>query len=96
MSELLSREEASRRISSLTGWHISEGGKELEKSYEFPDFKSALAFVNRVGELAEAENHHPDIELKWGKVDIELSTHSAGGITDKDISLASKIDALPR
>lgn len=94
MSELLSSDEVSRRVAQLVGWEVAEDGTEIEKSYDFPDFKSALAFVNRVGEVAEAQNHHPEIDLGWGKVEIELSTHSAGGLTEKDFNLASKIDAL--
>jgi 4a-hydroxytetrahydrobiopterin dehydratase len=94
MTEILSPEEISRRAGELEGWEVSEDGKEIEKTYEFPDFKSALAFVNRVGDIAETEQHHPEIALGWGKVEIELSTHSAGGLTEKDFRLASKIDAL--
>jgi 4a-hydroxytetrahydrobiopterin dehydratase len=71
-----------------------EVSNQLVKTVTFPDFKSALAFVNQVGELAEQANHHPDIELSWGKVVIRLSTHSAGGVTDKDRQLAKEIDAL--
>ena len=75
-------------------WKEADGA--LVREYEFSDFKSALAFVNKVGELAEAVNHHPDIELGWGRVKVSLTTHSEGGITDKDHSLARKIDAISR
>jgi 4a-hydroxytetrahydrobiopterin dehydratase len=58
------------------------------------DFAGALAYVNRVGELAESANHHPDIDIRWDTVTLRLSTHSAGGITDLDIELAGSIDGL--
>ncbi|MDB5163585.1 MAG: Pterin-4a-carbinolamine dehydratase [Candidatus Saccharibacteria bacterium] len=71
-----------------------EKDKALVREFKFADFKSALGFVNKVGELAEAANHHPDIQLGWGKVVITLTTHSEGGVTDKDRQLAEKIDGL--
>lgn len=66
----------------------------LVKEFSFDDFKSALAFVNKVGDLAEEANHHPDIELGWGRVLVRLTTHSEGGVTEKDRQLASQIDKL--
>ncbi len=66
----------------------------LVKEFSFADFKTALAFVNKIGELAEEVNHHPDVELGWGRVKVMLTTHDAGGVTDKDRDLAAKIDAL--
>lgn len=71
-----------------------EEGNSLIKEFGFSDFKSALAFVNKVGTLAEEHNHHPDIELGWGKVVIRLTTHDQGGVTEKDRSLAQAIDSL--
>jgi 4a-hydroxytetrahydrobiopterin dehydratase len=64
------------------------------RAYKFPDFKSALAFVNQVGDLAEAQGHHPDILLGWGKVEITLWTHAVDGLTESDFILAAKIDQL--
>jgi hypothetical protein len=64
------------------------------RSYKFPDFKSALAFVNRVGALAEEQGHHPDILLGWGKVEITTWTHAVDGLTESDFILAAKIDQL--
>lgn len=69
-----------------------EKDKTLVRKFRFPDFKTALAFVNKVGELAEAANHHPDIHLSWGKVTVILTTHSEGDVTDKDRQLADEID----
>jgi 4a-hydroxytetrahydrobiopterin dehydratase len=71
-----------------------EQNKALVKEFSFPDFKSALSFVNRVGELAEIANHHPDISLGWGKVIVNLTTHDAGGVTEKDRELAKNIDKI--
>ena len=64
----------------------------LTKTFVFPDFKTALAFVNRVGAIAEAEGHHPDITLTWGKVDVLTYTHKIDGLTESDFILAAKID----
>jgi 4a-hydroxytetrahydrobiopterin dehydratase len=73
-------------------WH--EENSMLAREFSFPDFKTALDFVNKVGELAEAAQHHPDIELGWGRVKVSLTTHDAGGVTDKDRQLAEQIDNL--
>ena len=67
---------------------------QLEKEFSFPDFRQALDFTNRVGELAEREGHHPDIYLAWGKVKITLWTHKVDGLTESDFILAAKCDLL--
>lgn len=69
-----------------------EEDNNLSKEFKFADFKSALDFVNKVGELAEKANHHPDIELSWGRVKISLTTHSKNRVTNKDHELAKEID----
>ena len=69
--------------------------RQLERVFKFPDFAAALAFVNRIGEVAEAEGHHPDIELGWGRVAVKTYTHKIDGLTESDFILAAKIDALP-
>jgi 4a-hydroxytetrahydrobiopterin dehydratase len=74
------------------GWTESEGA--LERTFTFKDFRAALGFVNDVGELAEAENHHPDIAINYNKVTLRWWTHTAGGITDRDRELAEKTGAL--
>jgi 4a-hydroxytetrahydrobiopterin dehydratase len=66
----------------------------LERTYELPSFREAVAFVNRVADLAEAANHHPDIALSYRKVTLRWTTHSAGGITDRDYELARRSDGL--
>ncbi|MGE0480107.1 MAG: 4a-hydroxytetrahydrobiopterin dehydratase [Phycisphaerae bacterium] len=80
-------------LAQLKEWHIVEG-RRLDKRFKFPDFVTALAFVNRVGALAEEQGHHPDILLTWGKVEIGLWTHSIGGLSESDFVLAAKIDRL--
>jgi 4a-hydroxytetrahydrobiopterin dehydratase len=66
----------------------------LSKSHTFPDFVSALDFVNRVGAIAEQEGHHPDLYLSWGKVEVRIWTHKINGLTESDFILAAKIDRL--
>ncbi len=75
------------------GWKLV-GEHHLEKEYDFVDFKSALAFTNRVGELAEKQNHHPDIYLAWGKAKLTLWTHKIDGLTESDFIFAARVDAL--
>jgi 4a-hydroxytetrahydrobiopterin dehydratase len=74
-------------------WQVVDG-HHLTRSLQFPDFKTALDFVNRVGALAEEQGHHPDLMLTWGKVDIKIWTHKIDGITESDFILAAKIDHL--
>ena len=75
------------------GWRVLEE-HHLEKEFPFPDFKQALAFTNRIGDLAEQQNHHPDIYLSWGKVRVTLWTHKVNGLTESDFVLAAKIEGL--
>ena len=72
----------------------SEAGGALERTFEFASFPDAIAFVNRLAELAEQENHHPDIEISYRRVTVRWATHSAGGITDRDRALAAATDTL--
>jgi 4a-hydroxytetrahydrobiopterin dehydratase len=75
----------------LCGWRVVDG-HQLEKAYAFPDFATALAFTNRVGAIAEKQNHHPDIRLAWGKVELTLWSHDVDRLTDRDFALAARID----
>ena len=75
------------------GWEVVDGRK-LVKAYRFPDFASALEFVDRVGAMAEQQGHHPDIYLAWGKVKIEVWTHKIDGLTESDFVFAAKADTL--
>jgi 4a-hydroxytetrahydrobiopterin dehydratase len=74
------------------GWR--RDGSELVKEVQRTGFAGALAFVNEVGALAEAADHHPDIDIRWDTVTLRLSTHSAGGLTENDLALAAQVDAL--
>jgi 4a-hydroxytetrahydrobiopterin dehydratase len=86
----LGKDEINQRLKTMPGW--KGDGKEIEKDFKFADFKQAMAFVNRVADASEAMNHHPEIEINYNKVEIGLSTHSEGGVTQKDFDLAAKID----
>jgi 4a-hydroxytetrahydrobiopterin dehydratase len=75
------------------GWQVLEE-QRLEKDFRFPDFKSALAFANKVGELAERVNHHPDVTISWGQTKVVIWTHKIGGLSDADFVFAAKVDTL--
>src|SRR2546428_12537518 len=77
----------------VEGWSVPDE-HHLTKAYKFPDFRTALEFVNRVGALAEAQGHHPDLYLAWGKVEVKIWTHKIDGLTESDFILAAKIDQL--
>lgn len=77
-----------------TPWHVSDEGKKIEKKFKFKDFKEAMIFVNKVADLAENEGHHPDIEISYNKVEIELSTHEIGGLSLNDFIVAAKIEGI--
>ena len=79
----------------LPGWEVINE-HHLHRRFDFPDFVKALAFVNKVGELAEQQGHHPDILLTWGKAEITTWTHKIDGLTESDFILAAKIDKLSR
>ena len=78
----------------LPGWELGAGAADLHKSYAFPDFAAALAFVNALGFIAERENHHPDVELGWGRCSVRFSTHDVGGLSRNDFICAAKTEAL--
>ena len=90
MAEKLSSGEIQNKLKALNGWQWVDNA--LKKQYVFESFMPAIRFVNRVAELAEAVDHHPDITIHYRKVTMGLSTHSAGGLTQKDFALAEKID----
>jgi 4a-hydroxytetrahydrobiopterin dehydratase len=89
----LAGKELNDLASQLPDWNVAEQ-HHLERTFKFPDFKSALAFVNRVGDVAEAEAHHPDICFGWGSAKVTLFTHKISGLTESDFILAAKIGAL--
>jgi 4a-hydroxytetrahydrobiopterin dehydratase len=75
-------------------WMLIDQCHMLARTFSFKDFKSALEFVNKVGAIAEEEQHHPDITLGWGNVGVELTTHAIGGLSENDFIVAAKIDEL--
>jgi 4a-hydroxytetrahydrobiopterin dehydratase len=88
----LSDIDIQRDLGRLPGW--SRRGDVLVKTFQFPTFRAAIGFVNRAAEAAEAADHHPDIDIRYTKVVCTLSTHSAGGITAKDLALALELDRI--
>jgi 4a-hydroxytetrahydrobiopterin dehydratase len=88
----LSTQEVASHLSNLSGWRVENG--ELTRTFAFKDFLAALAFVNRVGERAEAAGHHPDIDIRYNRVRLGMVTHDAGGLTEKDFDLAAAADKL--
>lgn len=88
----LNSNEILAQISS--NWQLSENNDLLSRRFELSNFAEALDLVNKIGKIAENQQHHPDINLGWGYVEVYLSTHDIGGISDKDITLAQAIDKL--
>jgi 4a-hydroxytetrahydrobiopterin dehydratase len=86
----LSGDEISERLSALPGWRVEDG--KLTRDVQFGDFMGGVEFVNRVARVAEAEGHHPDLCITWGRVTVQLTSHAAGGLTSRDFELASLID----
>ena len=87
-------EELTDLLAQLSGNWEAVDGHHLKSEFSFPDFVTALAFTNRVGDLAEAQGHHPDLHLSWGRVAVEVWTHKINGLTESDFILAAKIESL--
>ena len=98
MAEKLSEAEIDQRLTAIPDWGST--GANIQRTYQFEDFVGAMKFVNMIAEAAEAAQHHPDIMIRYDKVTLTLSTHDAGGITQKDFDLAARADGfaslLPR
>jgi 4a-hydroxytetrahydrobiopterin dehydratase len=93
MSQLLTDSEVTQQLQGLPSWRRADADEPaITATYELTDFVAALDFVNRVGHEAELMNHHPDIDIRWNKVTLVLSTHSEGGLTHNDIELAHRIN----
>ncbi len=92
MIEPLNEQQIEKMLSELHGW--THGTDAIEKTLEFRSFKEAMGFVNRVADVAEDMDHHPDIEVNYSTVHLKISTHSVGGLTIKDFTLAKKVDGL--
>ncbi len=89
---LLNKQEIEERLNLLADWQLQ--AESIERSFVFGDFAESMSFVNRVAAAAESANHHPDIEIRWNKVRLALSSHDAGGLTKRDFQLAKTIDGL--
>lgn len=90
----LSLKEAQDLLSQIPGWSLTLEATRLERRFTFKDFAAALAFVNRVGEIAERENHHPDITFGWGYAIVVYYTHKIGGLHENDFVMAAKTNQL--
>lgn len=88
----LSDREIKESLKKLNAWKVE--GKFLRKKFKFENFAESLEFVNKVGEIAEKADHHPDITFGWGYADIELTTHDTGGLTHNDFDVAEKVEKL--
>ncbi|GAA0790317.1 4a-hydroxytetrahydrobiopterin dehydratase [Marinobacterium sediminicola] len=91
----LSREEIAPYLEQVENWQLSENASRIRREFSFPDFNTALTFVNHVGRLAEEMGHHPEICFGWGYASVEIWTHKIGGLHENDFVLAAKIDRLP-
>lgn len=94
MSAKLSTDERQKALTKLTEWQHDPVSDKITRDFRFGDFSEAFAFMTRIAFLAEAANHHPDWSNSYNTVTIGLTSHSAGGLTERDIDLATKIDAL--
>jgi len=92
MADLLKAQDIKEWLKKLPEWELDK--KHIERTFEFDDFTQAMEFVNGVAEIAEEEDHHPDIDVRYNKVRIGLSTHSEGGLTELDFEVAEKISTL--
>lgn len=88
----LSAEEIKESLKELDGWNVEE--KFLRKKFKFENFAESLEFINKVGEIAEKADHHPDITFGWGYANIELTTHDTGGLTHNDFDVAGEINSI--
>jgi 4a-hydroxytetrahydrobiopterin dehydratase len=92
MAELLSESQIGQQLTQMPEW--TRTGPEIGRTFQFKDFAQAMRFVNAVADAAEKANHHPDIDIRWNKVTLRLSTHSRGGLTESDFRLAAEINGL--
>ena len=86
--------EAEAMLTHVNEWSLASDVKRISKQFKFKNFLDAMSFANKITPIVEAEGHHPDLLVGWGKVGVELSTHSIGGLSENDFILAAKIDAI--
>ncbi len=87
---LLNDAQIKQALPKLPGW--KQNGNAIERNFEFADFKAAMDFVNKMADLAEQANHHPDIDIRYNKVKLSLVSHDSGGVTDRDVRMAERIN----
>lgn len=92
MPERLSTEQIHERLARSPEWVLGNQQNQIERTFKLKTFSAAISFVNQVAEISEAMNHHPDIDIRWNRVKLTLSTHSAGGLTSLDFEAALKFD----
>ena len=90
----LTKEEAEKTLQQVKDWKLSGDAKHISREFAFANFLDAMAFANKITAVAEEEGHHPDLHISWGKVGVELSTHSIKGLSENDFILAAKIDEI--
>lgn len=91
---VLTPKQVANFLTEIPGWEADAASRKITRKWKFKDFRKAMAFVNKVAELAEAEGHHPDIHVSYSRVTLELFTHAVGGLSENDFILAAKINAL--
>ncbi len=84
--------EATALLTHLNGWTLAKDFKKLSKKFKFKNYVEAMAFADKITPVAESEGHHPDLSIGWGRVEVELTTHAIGGLSENDFILAAKID----
>lgn len=89
---VLTDPEIKQSLGKLQGW--KQQGSAIQRVFEFRDFKAAMHFVNRIADAAEQANHHPDIDIRYNKVTLALVSHDAGGVTDRDVNMAERINQI--
>lgn len=89
---VLSDSEIKQALGKLRGWQ--QNGKAIQRVFEFPDFKGAMQFVNKIADAAEQANHHPDIDIRYNKVTTALISHDSGGVTQRDVRMAEQINQI--
>ena len=92
MADLLKPQDIKDWIKKLPEWELEK--KHIERTFEFDEFTQAIDFVNSVAEIAEEEEHHPDLDIRFNKVRVHITSHAKGGLTDRDFELAQKVDNL--
>ena len=86
--------EATALLTHLNDWTLAKDFKKISKKFTFKNFAQAMEFANKITPIAESEGHHPDLSIGWGRVEVELTTHAIGGLSENDFILAAKIDKI--